>query len=128
MRASEIIWLNNIVWSKPSGRSIAIYTMRALPVSCINNPNVDIAIFNDIRRVIYKTNSTTVINHIRADMAYSLPLLRHTIPMMCIGTPATITVKQSVKNMIRHRRCCQLLLRWSRNLVSRCIFFDFILF
>ena len=47
-------------------------------------------------------------------------------PTMCIGTPNTNTDKQSMRNVIRHSRCCQLWLRWSRNEVSRCMSFNFI--
>lgn len=48
-------------------------------------------------------------------------------PTMCIGTPNTNTDKLSMRNVIRHSRCCQLWLRWSRNEVSRCMSLDFII-
>ena len=108
IRASEIIWFNIIVSSKPVGCLIAIYTIRALPISCVNMPNADIATVSDRRCCIYKVVITTVATHIMADIAYSVELSVPISPMMCIGTPAKITDKLSIKNVIRHKRCCQL--------------------
>ena len=87
---------------------IAIYTIRALPISCAIMPNADIATVSDRRCCIYKVVITTVATHIMADMAYSVELSVPISPMMCIGTPAKITDKLSIKNVIRHKRCCQL--------------------
>lgn len=80
-----------------------------------------------IRCVRYITSITSVAAHDIADMVYNMVSQRPIIPMMCIGTPNT-TDRLSIRNVIRHIRCCQLWLRRSRNMVSRCISFDFIVF
>ena len=105
-----------------------MYIMRALSVSCVNMPNVVIATFSDKRCSKKQTKITSVATQVRADKACSATWLRPINPKMCIGTPATITDKLSTKNVIRHIRCCQLWLRRSRKMVSRCVSFKLIVF